>query len=124
MNTKRLFLIGLGWFSFALGVIGIFLPVMPTTPFILLAAWAFSQSSERFHTWLLEHRHFGPMVRTWQHERALQRRVRNRVIFLLWLSLVCSSLLTGVIGYWWVAPILAVAGICLTIYLMRQRVID
>lgn len=118
--AKRYFLIGLGWLCVVLGVIGIFLPIMPTTPFILLAAWAFAKSSERFHSWLVNHRHLGPIVRDWQADGTIPRRVRNRVIFLLWLSLSCSSLLTGLMGYWWLAPILAVIGIGVTLYLMRH----
>lgn len=122
--TKRYFLIGLGWVSVILGVIGIFLPILPTTPFILLAAWAFAQSSQRFYHWLVTHRQLGPIVRDWQSERGISRRVRNRVIGLLWLSLTSSSLIMAWMGYWWTAPILAVAGAGVTAYLLRQRVLD
>lgn len=122
--TKRYFLIGLGWASLIIGVIGIFLPILPTTPFILLAAWAFAQSSARFYHWLVTHRYFGPIVRDWQTERGISRRVRNRVIGLLWLSLTSSTLIMGWMGYWWVAPIMAVIGLSITVYLLRQRVIE
>lgn len=118
--AKRYFLISLGWLSVILGVIGIFLPIMPTTPFILLAAWAFAKSSERFHSWLLNHRHLGPIVRDWQTDGTIPRRVRNRVIFLLWLSLSCSSLLMGVMGFWWPAPILALVGVGVSLYLLQH----
>ncbi|MCW9046453.1 MAG: YbaN family protein [Gammaproteobacteria bacterium] len=55
----------LGWVFFALGAIGVLLPVVPTTPFMLLALWAFSRSSERFHNWLYNHRFFGPPLQMW-----------------------------------------------------------
>jgi len=61
----------LGWLFFVLGVIGAVLPVMPTTPFMLLALWAFSKSSERFHNWLYYHRFFGPPLQKWTQYRVI-----------------------------------------------------
>ena len=57
----------LGWLFFGLGIIGVFLPVMPTTPFMLLALWSFSNSSEKFHYWLYHHRLFGPPLQQWHN---------------------------------------------------------
>lgn len=65
-----------GWAFVAVGAVGIFLPVLPTTPFLLLAAWAFSRSSRRFHDWLLGHRIFGPPLQRWQRERVIPARVK------------------------------------------------
>ena len=63
--------LALGWGFFALGVVGVVLPVVPTTPFMLLALWAFSRSSRRFHDWLYTHRVLGPPLQRWQRERAV-----------------------------------------------------
>jgi uncharacterized membrane protein YbaN (DUF454 family) len=60
-----------GWVFFALGAIGLLLPVVPTTPFMLLALWAFSNSSQRFHDWLYHHRVFGPSLQRWRQERVI-----------------------------------------------------
>ena len=57
----------------ALGIIGIVLPGLPTTPFILLAAWAAARGSTRLHRWLIEHRTFGPLIRDWQAQGAVRR---------------------------------------------------
>lgn len=65
-----------GWAALVLGTIGIFLPLIPTTPFILVAAWCFSKGSERMHRWLLEHRRFGPMVRDWERHGVIRTRAK------------------------------------------------
>lgn len=54
-----------GWLFFLLGAVGVVLPVLPTTPFMLLALWAFSKSSQRFHDWLYNHKFFGPPLQQW-----------------------------------------------------------
>jgi hypothetical protein len=68
---KRWALFCLGWVFFGLGVIGTLLPVVPTTPFMLLALWAFSRSSDRFHHWLRNHRVFGPPLQRWDRDRVI-----------------------------------------------------
>jgi len=60
-----------GWFFFLLGAVGVVLPVLPTTPFMLLALWAFSKSSERFHCWLYNHKFFGPPLQQWNQHRVI-----------------------------------------------------
>jgi uncharacterized membrane protein YbaN (DUF454 family) len=66
----------LGFLFLLLGLIGIPLPVLPSTPFILLSAWFFSRSSERWHTWLINSELFGPMIHNWEENRCISRRTK------------------------------------------------
>ena len=70
----RLALLALGWVAVALAVLGVFLPVLPTTPFLLVAAWAFSKSSLGMRTWLYEHPRFGQFLRDWRTDGAIPLR--------------------------------------------------
>ena len=66
----------LGWAALALGVIGALLPLLPTVPFLLLAAFFFSKGSEELHNWLLTHKKFGPPIVEWRQHRAIATRVK------------------------------------------------
>lgn len=68
------FAVGLG--AVVLAVLGVALPLLPTTPFVLLAAFAFAKSSERWHAWLLRHRVFGPIIENWREHGAISRRAK------------------------------------------------
>lgn len=73
-GARRLALLGLGWLAVGLAAIGVVLPVLPTTPFLLVAAWAFAKASPAARHWLHGHRLFGPFIRDWQREGAIPRR--------------------------------------------------
>lgn len=120
-RVKYLLLLALGWLSVTLGVVGIFLPIMPTTPFILLAAWCFARTSPRFHQWLRNHKHLGLIVRSWEDGNGIPLKVRNRVLFLLWFSLTFSTLL---LQSWQIGLVFLAVGIGVTIYLLRQPILD
>lgn len=68
--------IACGILALAFGAAGTVLPLLPTTPFILLSAYAFAQSSPRLHRWLLQHRHFGPLIENWRRYGAISRRTK------------------------------------------------
>lgn len=81
-------LIIVGCVSLLLGVAGIFLPLLPTTPFVLLTAWCFYQSSETFHNWLVRHPTFAPIINDWQERRAISRRSKVVALGMLMISLI------------------------------------
>lgn len=86
----RILLIIGGWIAVFLGTIGILLPVLPTTPFLLVAAWCFARSSERFHNWLLGNRLFGPIIRDWQENRCIAAGTRRWALFVVVVSFSLS----------------------------------
>ena len=96
----------LAWVSLALGIIGAFLPVMPTVPFVLLSAFAAARGSERLHVWLIAHPGFGPMIRDWQAYGAVSRKAKWAATVTM---LACAGvllaimLLTGSHRAWMVA---------------------
>jgi uncharacterized membrane protein YbaN (DUF454 family) len=79
-----------GTLALGLGILGIFLPLLPTTPFVLLAAACYARGSERFHAWLLANRTFGPMVFEWERHRSLPYRTKITAIVLMSVTLGLS----------------------------------
>lgn len=73
----------LGFLFLGLGLLGIPLPVLPSTPFILLAAWFFARSSERWHAWLLSSELFGPMIRNWESSRCISLRTKIAALVMM-----------------------------------------
>lgn len=81
-----------GTLALALGGLGVFLPLLPTTPFLLLAAYCFLRSSARMHAWLLEHKLLGPYIDNYLTHRAITRKARAGALIFLWLTLLASNL--------------------------------
>lgn len=86
-----------GLLSVGLGILGAFLPILPTTPFMLLAAFAFGKSSPRFHRWIVDHPTFGPPVRDWQSHGAISRRAKVMATT----AMLAVLLLSVVLGLKW-----------------------
>ncbi|MDY0212470.1 MAG: YbaN family protein [Desulfuromonadaceae bacterium] len=107
-----------GILSTALGVIGMFLPLIPTVPLLLLAAACFARSSERFHSWLLNQKHLGPIVRTYLDGGGMPLRAKVVTIGVLWISLGGSSLLC-MNKSWWLHLLLGTIGLGVTAYLVK-----
>ena len=78
----------LGWLLFGLGFVGVFVPVLPTTPLMLLALWCFARSSERFHDWLYTHRVFGPPLQQYREHRVIPVLAKAAALVFMSASLV------------------------------------
>ena len=107
-RVRKGLLIGLGWVSVVLGVIGIVLPVVPTTPFLLLAAACFARSSERFYVALLTNRFFGPYIRDWRDNKGLTPLTKFWVIFVLAVTMGISTYFAPLLPVKIVLPIIGV----------------
>ena len=79
---KKIILLFLGWLCVGLAFVGIFVPGIPTTPFLIVALWAFAQSSKKFHNWLLNHKRFGPMLQNWESHKVVPQKAKILMIIL------------------------------------------
>lgn len=118
---QRILLISLGWLAIVLGTLGIVLPLLPTTPFVLLAAWCFARSSPRFHHWLLWRSPFGRYIRHWQQHRAMPPGAKGRamlliivtfavsiyVVNMLWVRIMLGVMLCALLLFMWRIPVVA-----------------
>ncbi|WP_417014776.1 YbaN family protein [Alistipes sp.] len=96
---KTLFML-LGALALLLGIVGIFVPLLPTTPFLLLAAALWVRSSPRLYAWLLSHRRLGPYIRHFRENRAIPLHAKILSVTLLWASLL-YCIFSVVDGWWW-----------------------
>ncbi|GAB4249723.1 YbaN family protein [Deferrisoma sp.] len=115
-RTVRALWVGGGAVALGLGVVGVFVPVLPTVPLVLLAAACFARGSERAHRWLREHRHFGPLVRAYGSGR-VPRRARNRALVLLWVTIGLTAGLVVRTG--WLRVLLVAIAAAVSAYLLR-----
>ena len=112
----RIALLAAGVLCVILGVIGIFLPILPTTPFLLLAAACFARSCDSCHAWLLEHRWFGSFIRNWHERRGVTRRQKTAALAMLWTGIGVSIAFGSEL--WWVRLMLVTIATCTTLYLV------
>lgn len=82
-KIKHIILIVLGWLFIFLGVIGAVLPLLPTTPFLILALACFAESSPRFHRMLLNNKWFGPALAQWEQTKTIRRKIKHKVMLLI-----------------------------------------
>ncbi|WPU24217.1 DUF454 family protein [Cedecea neteri] len=118
---KRLILLIIGWLAVVLATLGVILPLLPTTPFLLLAAWCFARSSPRFHHWLLYRSWFGSYLRHWQMHRAMPRGSKPKAILFILVTFVISLWLVKIV---WVRILLLVILCALLIFMWRIPVVD
>jgi uncharacterized membrane protein YbaN (DUF454 family) len=111
-----------GFASVILAVLGIFLPVLPTVPFLLLALACFARSSEKLHAWLIDHNRLGPLVRPYLENKGMPRGVKAKAIGLIWLSIGVSVLFF--VSIVWVRIMLLLIALGVTAYILKMPVIE
>ena len=90
-QIKKWLLIVIGSISVGLGMLGVFLPLLPTTPFLLLAAACYIRSSEKFYNWLIYHKWFGSYIRNYREGRGIPLKAKIMAISLIWLTIGFSA---------------------------------
>jgi len=115
----RYLLIISGTIFLGFGIIGIFLPILPTTPFLLLAAACYARSSKRFYNWLMNNRWFGNYIKNYRDGRGVPLKFKIFTIFLLWITILVSVFL--VINNYWVKIILILIAIGVTIHILTIK---
>ena len=115
----RYLLISTGTIFLGFGIIGIFLPILPTTPFLLLAAACYARSSKRFYDWLMNNKWFGTYIKNYREGRGVPLKFKIFTISLLWITILVSVFF--VINNYWVKIILILIAIGVTIHILTIK---
>jgi uncharacterized protein len=118
-SVKRYFWVASGTLCVVLGVLGIFLPLLPTTPFLLLAAYCYARSSLRMHRWLLTNRWFGAYIRNYREGRGIPLREKIIALTTLWLTIGYTTIY--IVPLWWVRLLLLGIASGVTLHLLRVK---
>jgi uncharacterized membrane protein YbaN (DUF454 family) len=113
----RAALLACGTLFLAIGLVGLVLPVLPTTPFVLLAAACFARGSRSAYEWLLANRTLGPMIREWRQYRSIAYRTKIAAIVLMSATLAAS--IVFYVRPWWLQAALALFGVGMAVWLYR-----
>jgi uncharacterized membrane protein YbaN (DUF454 family) len=115
----RWVLIAVGTIFLGLGILGIFLPILPTTPFLLLAAACYARSSKRFYDWLINNRWFGSYIKNYQEGKGVPLKVKVYTISLLWITILFSALF--IINIFWVKIVLILIAVGVTVHILTIK---
>jgi uncharacterized protein len=118
-RAARTLLVVCGTLSVALGALGAFLPLLPTTPFLLLAAVCYARGSERCHRWLLTNRLFGRYLRDYREGRGVSLRHKVAALALLWMTIGLAA--WRVVPSWWGKVLLLGVAVGVTVHLVRMK---
>ncbi|MDD2530752.1 MAG: YbaN family protein [Bacteroidales bacterium] len=108
-----------GIISLSLAIVGIFLPILPTTPFLLLSSFLFMQSSDKLHKWLTEHRVFGQYIKDFQEYKSIPLKVKITSISFLWITILLSVFFF--IEKLWIKLLLISIAIGVTIHILKYK---
>ncbi|MBR7183786.1 MAG: YbaN family protein [Alistipes sp.] len=116
----KIFLIILGTISFSLAVAGIFLPLLPTTPLLLLAAALWLKSSDRLYNWLINHKIFGEYIRNFRTHRAIPLKIKIYAVSMVWIT-IGYCIFAVVDKYWWAQLLMALLAVAITWHILSYK---
>lgn len=119
MDIRKALLIFAGTLCVGLGVLGMFLPLLPTTVFLLLAAYCYSRSSEKFHNWLVNNRLCGSYIRNYKSGRGISVRQKVSTILTLWVSIGFSMWMLS--GRFWLSLLMVAIALAVTMHLVMLK---
>ena len=117
--VKKL-LVSFGLVSLGLGIAGAFLPILPTTPFILLSAWLFAKSSDKWHNWLMNHRIFGELLRDFHLHKAIPLHAKIISISMMWATILFAIFVPAA-DKRWLQIVLAVIATSVTVHILSYK---
>ncbi len=120
-KIKHIIFFIIGMISLVFGIVGIVVPLLPTTPFLLLASFGFIRSSKRLNDWLLNHKLFGNYLKNYIEEKAIGRKSRKVSLGMMWFTLSCAMYFSGKLM---VTIILIIIGSIVTYHLMTLKVLE
>lgn len=120
-EIKRYITFGFGILSLLLGLIGIILPILPTTPFLLVASFAFMKSSKKMHHWLTNHHVFGEYITNYTKHKAIKKSDLKKSLFALWLGIGLTIIIHQTT---WVRILLFIIAVLVTRYLLSLNLIE
>lgn len=118
-KIKRQILLTCGVLCLLMGLVGVFLPIMPTVPFMILAAYCFSKSSERMHRWLLSQPEIGPALHDWEQNRVIRRRSKWAATVAVTASISATIIFIDIV--WPAKAIMATTAVIIMIYVWMQK---
>ena len=110
----------LGLISLGLGIVGAFLPLLPTVPFVLLSAFLFARSSDRLHNWLITHKIFGQLIRDYHEDRGITIQGKIAAISMMWISNIISIafIINNIL---WLQILMSIVTLSVTIYILQYK---
>ena len=115
----KILLIAAGTILIGISIIGIFIPILPTTPFVLLAAGLYAKSSTKFYSWLINNRVLGKYIKNYREGKGIPLNVKIFAISVLWITIGCSAIFA--IDILWVRILLAIIAIGVTIHIALKK---
>jgi uncharacterized protein len=117
-GPARWAMLALGWAALALAALGAVLPLLPTTPFVLVAAWAFGRSNERLRRWLYDSRWFGPLLRNWEQYGAIPRWAKALAVGAM--AATFTGMVTGQVVQDWVLALVGISLAAVSVWIVTR----